>query len=236
MLLTIYVPTFNRPDIEPCLASIVSQLVDGVELIVSDNDPDGYAEQFVKQYPQVQYSKRLKNIDGDPNVFRGVTQGSGKYVWVFGDDDTMLPGTVDALLPMLDGVDRVLHYTVKSGEVTPGFVGLIRDYMDGLKDKSVLVASTTITSTVWRRDAMNISLGLDKLDTRYPLAWAGLCMQTIKVMPTPTLTIGAIYRDNVFSYFKTVMDEYLQAWSLAVGANRIGFGQANRWNFVSVEL
>jgi len=60
-------------------------------------------------------------------------------------------------------------------------------------------------------------------------------MQTIKVMPTPTLTIGAIYRDNVFSYFQTVMDEYLQAWSLAVGANRIGFGQANRWNFVSVE-
>ena len=235
MLLTIYVPTFNRPDIEPCLASIVPQLVDGVELIVSDNDPDGYAEQFVKQYPQVQYSKRLKNIDGDPNVFRGVTQGSGKYVWVFGDDDTMFPGTVDALLPMLDGVDRVLHYTVKSGEVTPGFVGLIRDYMDGLKDKSVLVASTTVTSTVWRRDAMDVDLGLAKLDTRYPLAWAGLRMKTIKVMPAPSLTIGAIYRDNVFSYFETVIDEYLQAWSLTVGANQIGFKQANRWNFVNVE-
>lgn len=234
MLLTIYVPTFNRPDIEPCLASIVPQLVDGVELIVSDNDPNGYAEQFVKQYPQVQYSKRLKNIDGDPNVFRGVTQGTGKYVWVFGDDDTMFPGTVDALLPMLDGVDRVLHYTVKSGEVTPGFVGLIRDYMDGLKDKSVLVASTTVTSTVWRRDAMDVGLGLAKLDTRYSVAWAGLRMETIKVMPAPTLTIGAIYRDNVFSYFETVIDEYLQAWSLTVGANRIGFKQANRWNFVNV--
>ena len=235
MLLTIYVPTFNRPDIGPCLASIVPQLVDGVELIVSDNDPDGYAEQFVKQYPQVQYSKRLKNIDGDPNVFRGVTQGTGKYVWVFGDDDTMFPGTVDALLPMLDGVDRVLHYTVKSGEVTPGFVGLIRDYMDGLKDKSVLVASTTVTSTVWRRDAMDVGLGLAKLDTRYSVAWAGLRMATIKVMPAPTLTIGAIYRDNEFPYFQTVMDEYLQAWSTAVGANLIGFKQANRWNFVSVE-
>jgi glycosyltransferase involved in cell wall biosynthesis len=235
MFLTIYVPTFNRPDIGPCLASIVPQLVDGVELIVSDNDPDGYAEQFVKQYPQVQYSKRLKNIDGDPNVFRGVTQGSGKYVWVFGDDDTMFPGTVDALLPMLDGVDRVLHWTPNSREVNAGFSGKLCDYMNSLNDKSILVASTTITSTVWRRDAMNVSLGLDKLDTRYPLAWAGLCMQTIKVMPTPTLTIGAIYRDNVFPYFETVMDEYLQAWSLAVGANWIGFKQANRWNFVSVE-
>ena len=235
MLLTIYVPTFNRPDIGLCLASIVPQLVDGVELIVSDNDPNGYAEHFVKQYSQVQYSKRLKNIDGDPNVFRGVTQGTGKYVWVFGDDDTMFPGTVNALLPMLDGVDRVLHYTIKSGEVTPGFDGLIQDYMNGLKDKSVLVASTTVTSTVWRRDAMDVGLGLAKIDTRYPLAWAGLRMKTIKVMPAPTLTIGAIYRDNVFSYFATVIDEYLQAWSAAVGANTIGFKQANRWNFVNVE-
>ena len=235
MLLTIYVPTFNRPDIGLCLASIVPQLVDGVELVVSDNDPDGYAEQFVKQYPQVQYSKRLKNIDGDPNILRGITQGIGKYVWVFGDDDIMLPGTVEVLLPMLDGVDRVLHYTAKSGEVIPGFCGLIKDYMNSLHDKSVLTASTTITSTVWRRDAMDIGLGLAKIDTRYPLAWAGLCMKTIKVMPAPTLTIGAIYRDNVFSYFETVIDEYLQAWSLTVGANRIGFKQANKWNFVNVE-
>jgi len=78
-------------------------------------------------------------------------------------------------------------------------------------------------------------LGLAKLDTRYPLAWAGLRMKTIKVMPAPSLTIGAIYRDNVFSYFETVIDEYLQAWSLTVGANQIGFKQANRWNFVNVE-
>ena len=96
MLLTIYIPTFKRLDIGPCLESIVPQIVDGVELIVSDNDPDGFAEPFARKFPQVQYSKRLKNIDGDPNVFRGVTQGTGKYVWVFGDDDTMFPGTVDA--------------------------------------------------------------------------------------------------------------------------------------------
>jgi len=234
MLLTIYVPTFNRPDIGPCLASIVPQLVDGVELIVSDNDPNGYAEQFVKQYPQVQYSKRLKNIDGDPNVFRGVTQGSGEYVWVFGDDDTMLPDTIKTLLPMLDGVDRVLHYTPNSREVCAGFNGSIQDYINGLVDKSILVASTTITSTVWRRDVMDLGLGLAKIDTRYPLAWAGLPAKTIKVMPAPTITVGNIHRDNWFSYFGLVIDEYLRALSAAVGANNVVLRQANKWNFVSV--
>lgn len=236
MKLTIYIPTFNRPDIEPCLASIVSQLTPDVEIIVSDNDPNGYAKQFVKNFPQVQYSKRLKNIDGDPNILRGITQGVGEYIWVFGDDDTMLPGTIEMLLPMLDGVDRVLHWTANSGEVNPGFSGKICDYMNELKDKSILVASTTITSNVWRRDAMDFGLGLAKLDTRYPLAWASLRMETIKVMPAPTLTIGAIYCDNAFSYFQTVMDEYLQAWSLAVGANLIDFNHADKWNFVSVSL
>ena len=236
MLLTIYIPTFNRPDIEPCLASIIPQLTPDVEIIVSDNDPNGYAEQFVKQYPQVQYSKRHQNINGDPNVFRGVTQGIGKYVWVFGDDDTILPGTIEALLPMLDGVDRVLHWTIKSGEVIPGFSGTICDYMNDLDDKSVLVASTTVTSTVWRRECFDIGLGLAKLDTRYSVAWASLYMETIKVMPTPTMTVGAIYRDNVFSFFETVMDEYIRAWSLTVGANEIGFSDANKCNFVSVEL
>jgi glycosyltransferase involved in cell wall biosynthesis len=237
VLLTIYIPTFKRLDIGPCLESIVPQLVDGVELIVSDNDPDGFAEPFVKRFPQVQYSKRLKNIDGDPNVFRGVTQGSGKYVWVFGDDDTMLPGTIEMLLPMLDGVGRVLHWTPNSREVNAGFSGKLCDYMNSLGDKSILVASTTITSTVWRRDAMNLSSGLNKLDTRYPLAWAGLTIDTIKVMPVPTITVGYIHQDNYFTYFPLVMDEYIRAWSNTVGANPIDFSsQANGWNFVSVSL
>jgi glycosyltransferase involved in cell wall biosynthesis len=237
VLLTIYIPTFNRLDIGPCLESIVPQLVDGVELIVSDNDPNGFAESFARKFPQVQYSKRLKNIDGDPNVFRGVTQGSGKYVWVFGDDDTMLPKTIEMLLPMLDGVGRVLHWTPNSREVNAGFSGKMCDYMNSLDDKSILVASTTITSTVWRRDAMNLDLGLNKLDTRYPLAWAGLGIDTIKVMPVPTITVGYIHQDNYFTYFPLVMDEYIRAWSNAVGAKPIDFSsQANKWNFVSVSL
>ena len=236
MLLTIYIPTFKRPDILACLESIVPQIVDGVELIVSDNDPDGYAEQFVQRYPQVQYSKRLKNIDGDPNILRGITQGKGQYVWVFGDDDTMLPNTIEMLLPMLDGVGRVLHWTAGSREVNAGFSGKICDYMNSLNDKSILVALTTITSTVWRRDAMDIGLGLAKIDTRYPLAWAGMGVETIKVMPVPTIAVGYIYRDNYFSYFSQVMDEYVKAWSGAVGAKEIDFSQANKWNFVSVSL
>jgi glycosyltransferase involved in cell wall biosynthesis len=232
MRLTIYIPTYKRPDIDACLASIMPQIVEGVEVIVSDND--GYAEQFVAKYSGVQYSKRKHNIDGDPNVFRGLSIGSGDYVWIIGDDDTLLPGTIKNLLPMLDGTDRILHYSANAGETLPGFKGTTRQYIQTLKDKSVLVASTLITSSVWRRDAMNLRLGLDKIDTRYPLAWAALAMQTIAVMPMPTITVGHIYRDNAFPFFGEVIEEYLAALSAQHDIPSITFSDACRWNFVNV--
>jgi hypothetical protein len=69
------------------------------------------------------------------------------------------------------------------------------------------------------------------------LDWAGLGIDTIKVMPVPTITVGYIHQDNYFSYFPLVMGEYIWAWSGAVGAKPIDFSsQANGWNFVSVSL
>ena len=234
VILTIYIPTYKRPDIEPCLRSIVPQLVEGVEVIVSDNDPKGFAKPLVEKFPQVKYTRRLKNIEGDPNILRGVTQGTGKYVWIFGDDDTILPGTINALLPMLDGVDRVLHYTANSREVNPGFTGTISEYVASLTDKSVLTASTLITASVWRREAMDIGAGLDRLDTMYPLAWASLKMRTIKVMPHPTITVGHEYEGNGCPFFGKSIDLYLRSLSQYHGMPTLTFEQAAQWNFVSV--
>ena len=234
MRLTIYIPTYNRPDIGRCLESIVPQIVGGVEVIVSDNHPQGFAQPFVERCPNVTYQRRHCNIGGDPNILRGITQGTGEYIWIFGDDDTMLPETISQLLPMLDGVDRVLHWSANSREVNPGFSGSMRDYISSLTDKSLLTASTLITASVWRRAAMDLSAGLDKIDTRYPLAWASLKMQTIKVMPRPTITVGHEYTDGFFSFFPKVIDKYVRALSKFHGLPEITYDQACAWNFVSV--
>jgi glycosyltransferase involved in cell wall biosynthesis len=231
MLLTIYIPTYKRVELADCLASIVPQLTDQVEVIVSDND--GSAKEIVERFPQVTYTRRYFNIEGDPNVVRGLVCGAGEYVWVFGDDDTMLPNTISALLPMLDGVDRVIHWSPNSKEVNPGFVGSMPDYINSLQDKSILVASTLITANVWRRAVMDVASGLRMVDTRYPLFWAGLKAETVKVMPVPTITVGHVHV-NVFGFFNEVINDYLAALMDANGVPRIGLRDALNWNFVNV--
>lgn len=234
MRLTIYIPTYQRHELADCLASIVPQLTQQVELIVSDNDPNGYAKPIVQKFPQAKYTRRYKNIDGDPNILRGLTQGTGEYVWIVGDDDELMPDAIRTLLPMLDGVDRVLHWSPNSKEVNPGFVGTVAEYIGSLSDKSVLTASTLITASVWRRAAMNLAAGVDKLDTRYPLAWASLKMATIKVMPKPSIIVGHERGDNFVPYFGKVINEYLVALSSYHRMPQITFEQACHWNFVSV--
>ena len=233
MRLTIYIPTYRRSELDACLASIVPQLVDGVELIVSDNDPEQFAKPIVERYPQAQYTHRYFNIEGDPNVLRGLAVGSGEYVWVFGDDDTMLPGTMESLLPMLDGVDRVIHWSANARETGAGFDGTMPDYIASLKDKSILVASTLITANVWRRAAMNLAIGLEKVDTKYPLFWAGLGCQTLKVMNQPTITVGHVHT-NVFDFFDAVIDGYLKALTFRHSLSAIPLRDALGWNFVNV--
>lgn len=233
MRLTIYVPTFRRSELDVCLASIIPQLTNEVELIVSDNDPQQFAKNISLRYPQAQYSNRHYNIEGDPNVLRGLACGSGEYVWVFGDDDTMLPGAIETLLPILDGVDRVIHWSANAGETGAGFNGTMPDYITSLTDKSILVASTLITANVWRRTATNVALGLNKVDTRYPLFWAGLGCETVKVMSQPTITVGHIHQ-NVFGFFNEVIDDYLRSLVAHHNVPAIPLKDVLHWNFVNV--
>lgn len=191
------------------------------------------AENIIPSHPQIRYTKRFFNIEGDPNVLRGLVCGTGEYVWIFGDDDRMLPGTMDTLLPMLDGVDRIIHWSENAGEVNPGFTGTTAEYISSLEDKSVLVASTLITANVWRRNTMNVHSGLEKVDTKYPLFWAGLHAATIKVMPKPSIVVGCDHQ-NQFDFFGTVMMDYLDALARAHGIDVGSIGHAFKWNFVNV--
>lgn len=231
MRLTIYVPTYRRNELDACLASIVPQLTPKTELIVSDND--GAAANIVAKYPAAVYTRRRFNIEGDSNVLRGLACGTGEYVWVFGDDDTMLPGTIETLLPMLDGVDRIIHWSANARETGAGFDGTMPDYITSLTDKSILVASTLITANVWRRAATDIAVGLEKVDTKYPLFWAGLGCRTVKVMNRPTITVGHVHT-NVFDFFDEVIEDYLKALTAHHNLPAIPLRDGLRWNFVNV--
>lgn len=237
MKLTIYIPTYRRDSLDDCLSSIISQYNENLEIIVSDNDQGGYANNTVVKYRDYisEYSVRKQNIGCDGNCLYGITAGSAEYVWVIGDDDILLPGAIDTIIPMLNGVDRIMQFAPYSGEVVPGFSGTMAELINRLNDKSFLIAATLASMNVWRRDVMDYKIGIKNLDSRNVLGWSGLNCKTVSIPTSPTVLVNDT---NLFEFkdFDTVMFEYSDALADANGVDRFTFYNANRWNFVSSSL
>ncbi len=57
---------------------------------------------FTAANPLVRYVRACSNSGIDADYDNAVGQAQGDYVWLFGDDDLMLPGAVEKLLALLD--------------------------------------------------------------------------------------------------------------------------------------
>lgn len=104
--LSIAIPTYNgAKTIRETLDSIVSQLEDGVEIVVSDNaSTDGTAEiifEYQSMYPVIRYFRNDENLGVDRNFDLAVQRAAGKYVWLFGDDDKLLCGGIQKVFSVL---------------------------------------------------------------------------------------------------------------------------------------
>jgi len=104
--LSIAIPTYNgAKTIRETLDSIVSQLEDGVEIVISDNaSSDGTAEiirEYQVMHPVIRYFRNDENLGADRNFDLAVQRATGKYVWFFGDDDKMCCGGIRKVLDVL---------------------------------------------------------------------------------------------------------------------------------------
>lgn len=230
--LTIYIPTYKRPEhLDRLLSVIVPQIVDGVEVIVSDNDQNSNFNPLY--YPQITYIRRWQNIGCDGNCLAGLSEGSGEYVWVLGDDDIPSSDAVEKILSELDGVDRLILTSKRSGEYPAGYKGTIEGLYDKLIDRSFLVASTLCSMNVWRHEAMDVLLGVRHMDTRNVLAWAGLGCKTVKVADTPTIDVN---RDNLTSFpgFSATMNQYIYSLAMTFGGLVTDPGMFYNWDYTNV--
>jgi abequosyltransferase len=104
-LLTIAIPTYNRAW---CLRELLPLLFDQakdeprLELIISDNastdDTPLVVHQFVARGLRVRYLRNTQNIGPDANFLQCFEQARGKYVWLFSDDDLIVPGALKKVL------------------------------------------------------------------------------------------------------------------------------------------
>jgi abequosyltransferase len=106
-LLTIAIPTYNRAwCLRELLPVLEGQLKNEsrVELIISDNaSPDetpSVVQEFGNRGLRVKYIRNPENIGPDGNFLQCFEQARGKYVWLFSDDDLIVPG----------GLAKILNY------------------------------------------------------------------------------------------------------------------------------
>jgi glycosyltransferase involved in cell wall biosynthesis len=167
-LLTIAVPTYNRAG---CLRELLSGLADQlqnesrVELIISDNaSPDEtptVVQEFVARGLSVRYIRNTQNIGPDANFLQCFEQARGKYVWLFSDDDLIVPGGLPKILDYCEAADYDLislrNYPFKDSH-TPIPAGARHSVMD-ISDpreyaKRVHVFFTFISGNIINKDTV----------------------------------------------------------------------------------
>ena len=112
-LLSITIPTYNRAAYLCELLDVLLPQLRGesrVELLVSDNaSSDGtpeLLEGFARRGLLFRLLRNVENQGSDANFLRCLSEARGKYVWVLGDDDLVLPTAVADLLSLLSQGER----------------------------------------------------------------------------------------------------------------------------------
>ncbi len=112
-LLTIAVPTYNRPDmLERALRSAIQPhtRADQVEIVVSDNSTDERSQELVERllldWPGPhRYALNRPGVGAEPNFNRCRELATGRYVLILHDDDYLMPGAPAAILETIDDAD-----------------------------------------------------------------------------------------------------------------------------------
>ena len=113
-ILTIGIPTFNRPEkLRDCLESVLIQAQDDVEILVCDNSENNLSKEIVdelnKKYKYkttIHYHKNETNVGIDRNFYNLVKYGTGEYIEWLSDDDELLPGAVKRIVDCLRLLDE----------------------------------------------------------------------------------------------------------------------------------
>lgn len=105
--LGICIPTYRRPDfLRRCiLSALQSARDDAVRIFVADDAVDGTNDALLRElcaaHPSIRVQRNAVNLGIDDNIQSAVDLCDCDYAWLVGEDDTFLPGAVDAVLETL---------------------------------------------------------------------------------------------------------------------------------------
>lgn len=123
-LLSICIPTYNREKyLKRLLDSIVCQKefrdTDNVEIIVDDGPSSDNTESMVKEYikrywNKIKYYRNPIRIWMCPAFLEALNFWTGKYLWLFGSDDSMNKTSLWNILTIINSSPRIIYFRRKT--------------------------------------------------------------------------------------------------------------------------
>ena len=122
MILSICIPTFNRENhLNNCLNSILisSKNVKDFqfEVCISDNNSNYDVEKVISKYNQslnIKFNKNKKNLGFSLNAIQSVKIASGKFAWLIGNDDLVLPHSLFKIKKLINQNHDVEYFFLNS--------------------------------------------------------------------------------------------------------------------------
>jgi glycosyltransferase involved in cell wall biosynthesis len=129
MQLSICIPTYNRAaHLANCLQSIIlneSRSRIDFEICVSDNCSSDETELVVRRAQEsiaIKYQKNSGNLGIPRNFLNVVQMAAGEFVWLIGDDDLLLPRSLEQLSDLIGKHSDVDFFFINSYHLTTQYV------------------------------------------------------------------------------------------------------------------
>lgn len=112
--LSVCISTYNRAEwLSVGLKNWAAQYpapIAGVEFLVCDNTSTDHTPEVVKPYidrPDFAYHRNDQNVGMLGNLRETARYASGEYVWIMGDDDLFIPGSIERILEAIQAHPQV---------------------------------------------------------------------------------------------------------------------------------
>lgn len=158
-ILTIGIPTYNRPDdIQKTVRSLLPQLNGKVKLVIHDNCSDTPVKDLFTDEEKVKFSiiRNKVNIGGDANIAGVIYYAETKWVWTLGDDDLPVPNAVDIILEQIERHPNELY--LKFGSTIEKETNSLEELVELCKIRHFYPNLLFISVTVFNREMLNSDL------------------------------------------------------------------------------
>ncbi len=105
MLISICIPTYNRPEnLLNCLNSLSLQTNKNFEVCISDNCSDHDIKKIIEPFKEklnIKFSKNEKNLGAALNFLKVASMSESEFIWFLGDDDLLIPSAIEEITKLI---------------------------------------------------------------------------------------------------------------------------------------